>query len=202
MTLSSVVSHDLIVKGAEVLSVFSDKELFNRFHSRLYKVSMGLCIPEIIGKGWGQRLYTTYGSILTAGKTEQLQALSESVWCNTLKPVKFDGSTNLSAWLDLTSGKNLRWPVLGILACLVGIASRTLISSDPIFASCDGTFISSKRLAVRMWEVAEACIVFCRDFEIVDDLFVFLLCESDAITGSIRGETSKNVIAIDVGFQS
>lgn len=185
------MSHDLIVKGAEILKVFGDKKLFDRFHNRLYEVCSGSRIPESICKGWGERLYRTYTGILTSGKPEQLHALSERVWCNTLKPVKFDGSTNLRTWLDLTSGSNLRWPVLGIFACLVGLTARMVISSDPIFACPDCTVINSRRLAVRMWEVAEACVGFCRDFEIVDDLFVLLLAESDAITGSIRGETSK-----------
>lgn len=191
--VSSNVCSELVTKGVEVLRIFCNKALINRFHDRLYELDLGLLIPESIGKGWRDCLWSTYGTVLTAGKADQLHPLSESIWCNTLKPVKIDGTTSLREWVDLTSGPNLRWPVLGILACLVGIASRTLISSDPIFVSTNGTMINSKRLAVCMWEAAEACIAFCRDYEIIDDLFVMLLSLSYPFTTSIRGDTSKSI---------
>lgn len=175
----------------EVLNIFKEKALLERFHDRLYELSPDLCITEAIGKGWRDRIWSTFGDILTAGTTEQVNALSERIWSNTLKPVQFNSRTTLIQWLDLTSGPNLRWPVVGILLCLVGIASRTLIRTDPIFGSNGCKLINSKQLATRMWKAAEVCVSFCREFEVVDDLFVLLLIQSDAFTSRLRGESSK-----------
>jgi len=192
---SSVIPDCLLAEGVRVLKVFNDKSLFMRFQDRWYELTQGQCIPEVLGRAWSERLWSVYGGILEAGKPEQLHALSQKIWCNTLKPVQFDRSTCLTDYIELTSGENLRWPVLGILACIIGTAARTLISSDPIFAPAGGS-INAKKLAVRMWEAAEDCIVFCKEFEIIDDLFVFMLCETNSLTGSLRGEASKTCVYV------
>jgi hypothetical protein len=190
--VSSKVCSEYIDQGIEVLRIFRNRSLIDAFHDRLDDLNLCLCIPRVLGRGWRERLWSTFGSVLAASKTAELHALSEHIWSNTLRPLKVDGSTNLRTWLESTSGPNLRWPILGILACIVGIGSLTLIRSDPIFMSADGTTINPRRLAICMWEAAETCIKFCREYEVIDDLFVLLLCESDAFTGSIRGEISRS----------
>jgi hypothetical protein len=139
-------------------------------------------------KNWLNRLWQIHGDVLREQKPDKVHRLSELIWRNTQSPLVFDGSISPSQWMDLGTGQNARWEVVGTIAAIVGMSANSLEASDHLFKEHK---VSRAKLAKQMSEIAEVCLSFCRECEALDDMFIWLLMENYSLTAALKGEGSK-----------
>lgn len=120
------ISPDHVQKGAEILSLLRDMPIFERYIQRWYNTCQGIITIEPIIKQWSALLWSEYAEMLQNQNLEELRALSEHVWQNTDRRLRSESTKTAREWMELSSGKNLRWEVVGVTLCLVGLVATTV----------------------------------------------------------------------------
>jgi hypothetical protein len=189
-TESISIPNDKIARGCQVLALLKDRFLINRFIDRWFELTggCGVIVIQPIMKGWVETMWRDHGAVLKEQNPEKIRNLCERIWQNTQAPLIFDGTTSAKQWIGLGTGHNLRWEVPGLICAIVGLSARTLMDSDSLFREHS---TSRAALTKRMSEAANTCISFCRECEAVDDMFIWLLLETEPLTSAIKGEGSK-----------
>ncbi|GAB7354732.1 hypothetical protein MBLNU459_g5146t1 [Dothideomycetes sp. NU459] len=182
------VTADNIAKGAEILSLLCDLELWEQLLEREFEIADGIMITRPIYYIWIKEIHRHFDTTL-ASVTDQtdLYVLSELVWRNTYEPWH---ACHLSGteWATLASGQNLRWETVGLIFSVIGILASGLSDWDAIFTGMRDKIKDRRTLVRRMRDVVETCVSFCKECETINDLFVCLIYESTVLLESIRGE--------------
>ncbi|KAI0376350.1 hypothetical protein F5Y04DRAFT_212534 [Hypomontagnella monticulosa] len=183
------VSHDRIAQGCKVLSFLKDKHMLNRLVSRWYEVCEDegcICIEPIM-KDWLWGLGVHHGDVLRDQNPEKIRKLCELLWRNTQTPITFDENTTAKQWARASTGPNIRWEVIGLIAAVAGQCANI---PDP-----SNLFNKKKNAAAhpsflrQMNDIAETCLSFCRDCEAMGDMFTWLLMETYCLIAMIKGES-------------
>lgn len=190
LNLITDVSQTYMQRGADVLFLLKDMPLFNRFIERWFSLSRGIVVIEPMVKQWAGSLWSTHHKVLEAQKPERLLELSESVWQNTLKPLKFNGKTIPREFVAMFTGEHLRWEVVGIIFSVVGMLAMTLLDGDPIFCTHDDEPLDRKHFALEAWNASETCLAFCNEFDILNDLYIWMLYENTVLSSSLHTKGS------------
>ncbi|KAI1631806.1 hypothetical protein F4809DRAFT_630663 [Biscogniauxia mediterranea] len=183
------ISHDRIARGCRVLSFLKDRPMINQFVARYYEICEGggtIC-PESIMKEWLFKFWLHHKEHLRDQDPEKMSRLSELIWHNTQTPVSFDENTSPMQWARAATGHVIRWEVIGLIASTVGQCVGTLEASDQFLKEHK---VERSTLARQMHEVSTACLAFCRECEVLDDLYLWLLTENVALTDTIKGQGS------------
>lgn len=186
-TLDMTVSEERIARGCQVLAFLKDKPMINRFVSRWYEIcegAGGVCL-ELIMKEWLMKLGIHHGEVLTSQEPEKIRRLCELIWRNTQTPLVFSRKTTALEWAHLSTGQNLRWEVIGLIAAVVGLCASCLDPSDRFLSYHKVTRYS---ISKKMREISRTCLSFCRDCEAIDDMFIWLLLEDEWLTSAIKGD--------------
>jgi len=151
-------------------------------------------------RGWSDGIWEAHRKILEKLHYEDhnnhaaLLALSEKVWQNTLTPLDITSETTPYEYIDMTTGENLRWEVVGIILTIVALLGFNLQDGDPIFVDVEeGTVVDRRGLVERMVGGEEECVRFCEEVEVLGDLYLWLLYESTAAACSRRGRGSEYI---------
>jgi hypothetical protein len=189
---SSQVPQTHVEKGALVLALLSDLPIFEKYIEKLFQFLRGIIVIEPMVKIWTSRLWSTWHKVLEAQKTDGLRLMSERLWENTTKPLSrlLDRHTKPRDFVENTTGDNLRWEVVGIIMTLVGILAQSLQDGDPIFCSHDEPPVDRSALALKAFHASDACVSFCKDFDIMNDLFLWLLYEYTILACSLHATGS------------
>ena len=181
------ISPDRILRGCEALAFLKDKFMVNSFIGRWYEICDGAggCCIEPIMKEWLMKLWQTYGNILSEQQPDKLRKLSESIWRNSQTSLKFDGDTTALEWARLATGHNLRWVVVGLIASTIGLLATTLDASDERLKSHK---ITRQALVKKMANIVESCLGFCRENDVIDDMYIWLLLEYSGLLQAIKGD--------------
>lgn len=185
-----VVSRDRMVQSCETLAFLKDrKSTLNRLVARAFDVARGFSniVPEPIIKHWLLKLWPHHGDTLEHQEPERIYRLSEQIWRNTCSPITFDGNTVAMEWANLGTGPNIRWEVIGLIAAVAGICALSLRHSDSLLVE---TGITGVDFARRMRSVAETCLSFSRSCEAINDMFLWLVCETGYLIVALEGEDS------------
>ncbi|KAF1816045.1 hypothetical protein P152DRAFT_108813 [Eremomyces bilateralis CBS 781.70] len=182
-----------IQQGVDVLKLFKDRALFDRFSKRWFAICQGIVVIEPVIKQLAEGLWATYGMDLRDQDPAKLQALSQKIWNNTQQPLKFDGSFSARQWIGLSTGEGLRWESVALLLTTVGLLSSMLTEWDPIFTNEDGSQISKVKLTRKMSANSDACLMFCRTADSLNDLYLWLLYESCILQTMVTGNASNSV---------
>lgn len=181
-----VVTSARITQGCKVLSFFENRHVVTRFMDKWHGSYEGFdnMVITSISKEWLEQLWLFHADTLTSGDPAKIRKLSERIWRNTLVPLEFDGQTSIVDYARLGSGLNLRWEVLGLIACCIGLAVIEAPMSDAIFTTIG---VSRSCVIGKMQEIAEKCLVFCRYCEVLDDMFIWLLIEYSSLIYALKG---------------
>ncbi|KAI1138345.1 hypothetical protein F5Y05DRAFT_36594 [Hypoxylon sp. FL0543] len=183
------LSHDRITQGCKALSFLRDNSMLIRLVSRWYEICEDegcICIEPIM-KEWLWGLWPHHGDVLRDQNTEKIRRLCESVWRNTQTQISFSKNMTATQWARSSTGPNLRWEVVGLIAALAGQCASTPEPSNRYSRTHKFTHPSFPR---QMLEISEACLSFCRECDALGDLFAWLLMENYCLTAKIKGETS------------
>jgi hypothetical protein len=183
------VASDRITQGCQALSFLQNRQMVNSFISHWFEVGEGIGVIAIepMVKGWLRKLWLCHGDVLEEQDPEKIFQLSKLLWRNTQTPIKVDGKTTASEWIDLATGPNLRWGVIGIIAAIVGNCAIYMDASHPIFKEHHN---SRKTLCTQLNAISRCCLSFCRESDALDDIFVHLLIEDMCLTSALKGESS------------
>ncbi|KAH7141179.1 hypothetical protein B0J13DRAFT_676183 [Dactylonectria estremocensis] len=88
-------------------------------------------------------------------------------------------------FIEICTGENPRWQVIGLLAVVAGLCAACLSPSDVLFVN-NKVVVSD--FVNEMVEISRACIAICRTCNAMNDLFVWLLHEH---TRLVRAEHTK-----------
>ncbi|KAI0139610.1 hypothetical protein F4776DRAFT_654102 [Hypoxylon sp. NC0597] len=182
------LSHDRIAQGCKVLSFLRDNSMLIRLVSRWYEICEDegcICIEPIM-KEWLWGLWPHHGDVLRDQNPEKIRRLCELIWRNTQAPVSFNENTTVTQWARSSTGPNLRWEVVGLIAAIAGQCANTPEPSNRYSKTHKFAHPSFPR---QMLEISEACLSFCRECEVLGDMFVWLLMENYCLTGKIKGES-------------
>lgn len=182
----AAVSQTHVQKGAEMLLLLKDMPLFDRFIDRWFSLSRGIVVIEPMVKQWAASLWACHHKVLQSQRPDSMIKLSEVIWLNTLNPLKFNGKTTPREFVAIGTGENLRWEVVGIIFSVVGMLAMTLLDGDSIFLSHDDEPLDRKQFALNVWNASEICLKFCSDFDVLNDLFHWLLYENTVLTSSLQ----------------
>ncbi|KAK7729226.1 hypothetical protein SLS63_006358 [Diaporthe eres] len=181
------ISNERITQGCKVLTFFRRKSMIHRFISRWYEVCEGTqgIVIEAVMKEWLAKIWLDHGATLTSQEPAKIRKLSELIWRNTLTPLVFNGKTTALEWARLATGPGLRWETLGLIAANIGLCAIETSESDQLFVEGQVTRLCLINL---MKQISEDCLGFCRYCEVLDDLFIWLLCEDSALVGAVKGD--------------
>ncbi|KAI1407346.1 hypothetical protein F5Y13DRAFT_206383 [Hypoxylon sp. FL1857] len=185
------LSHDRITQGCKVLSFLRDNSMLIRLVSRWYEICEDegcICIEPIM-KEWLWGLWPHHGDVLRDQNPEKIRRLCELVWRNTQTPVSFDANTTAAQWARSSTGPNLRWEVVGLIAAIAGQCASTPEPSNRYSRTHKFAHPSFPR---QMLEISEACLSYCRECETLGDMFAWLLMENYCLAAKIKGETSHS----------
>ncbi|KAJ9130756.1 C6 transcription [Pleurostoma richardsiae] len=194
------ISNERIVRGCQTLFFLKDRHMVNRFVSRFYEINedTGGMGGQLMIKEWLQKLWIQHGDVLV-GQTclsghlpghqdpQKIRRLSELIWRNTQKPLAFDGKTTAMEWLALGTGPNIRWEVIGLIAAEIGMCATCLDPSEPFFTEHK---VTRHVLSRKMLEISQTCLSFCRECEMLDDMFIWLLLENACLHRAVKGDRS------------
>lgn len=182
-----VVTNDRIIQGCKVLAFFQHRSMINRFLARWHEISEGTqwIIPSTIMKEWLHKLWLHHSDVLMAQDPDRIRRLSEAIWRNTLTPLVFNGQTTALEWACLSTGPNLRWETLGLIAVTLEDCAIETPPSDQVF---NENKVTRSCIIRKMKEVSEDCLAFCRHCDVLDDMFIWLLLEDSSLVSAVKGE--------------
>lgn len=184
----SPLAADKIAKGAELLSLFCDLDIWEKFLEREFEIADGVTVTRPIYSIWIREIRREFGDLLANVTSEaDLYGLSQLVWHNTNTPWRASHATG-TQWALLSTGKNLRWETVGLIFSLTGILVGSLSDWDAMFTCWRDTIKDRPTLARKLRDTVETCISFCKECETINDLFACLLFESTCLLGSVRGD--------------
>lgn len=184
-----VVTNERVTQGCKVLMFFMNKSMITQFIGRWYEHCEGSDVITIepVMKEWMQQLWNHHGNVLTNQEPAKIRKLSESVFRNTLTSLEFNGQTTAREWARMSSGPNLRWETLGLIALYVGFCVLETPAEDQLYID---NRVSRECLMGQVKEISERCLAFCRVCEVLDDMFVWLLIAHSVIISVIKGDRS------------
>lgn len=115
-----------------------------------------------------------------------LITISDALFKNEEMPLPPDPDDGLE-WLNNFTGPNLRFEMLGMLFCFLGLAYLALQDFDPVFS--DGR--DRKEVAWRMKECANVCLTMCDYSETVNYLVTALILNIKRLETGCTGDESK-----------
>ncbi|KAK8040854.1 hypothetical protein PG994_013861 [Apiospora phragmitis] len=189
---SVAISYDRITKGCEVLAFLKNNMMVNQFIDCFYGAWEGdvaFCIEPIM-KMWLMELWRFHGDVLKSQNPDKIRQLCELIWRNTQSPLIYDGKTSPKQWILLSTGANVRWDVIGLMACYVATAAAAGDSSKRLLAEYQ---ITREAVMSSMVDIAANCLTFCRECEILDDTFLWLAAEYYGFISFVKGDISSTV---------
>ncbi|KAF2107677.1 hypothetical protein BDV96DRAFT_293460 [Lophiotrema nucula] len=181
-----------IDKGAIILSLLIDLPLYEKYIDRWFQLSRGIIIIEPIMNIWTRGLWSTWHTILDTQKADGLRQMSVKIWDNTMNPLEslLNRHTTPREFSANTTGENLRWEVVGIVFTMVALLAGSLQDGDPIFCSHDDPPINRNALVLKAHNAGEACLNFCKDFDVINDIYLWLLYEHTVVSNSLHAKGS------------
>lgn len=156
--------------GAQVLRHLSRMDLFETVITEWQEDDHGLTqfCPWIMKcmKSIKEDLYDQIPWHTTSHQDQDtvLLRLSEGLFRNNLKPMRFDGDCTLDHFATLFTGSRLRWESIGMFFICVAVGSATMKRGHPILSSFVGSGPQSQAaMARRMLDLTHSCIKFCEE---------------------------------------
>ncbi|KAH7130564.1 hypothetical protein B0J11DRAFT_254779 [Dendryphion nanum] len=176
---SNKIPQSHIDKGAAILALLKDLPTYDKYIEKLFGFMGGVIVIESMVTVWSTQLWSTWRKIIEAQKTEGLRKMSEKLWENTTKPLSrlLNRNTRPVDFVASITGEGLRWEVVGIIMTLVGFLGESLTDGDPIFCSHNDPPVDRAALVLKVFTAADVCVGFCKDFDIMNDVFLWLLHE-------------------------
>lgn len=188
-SLVPVLAADKLALGCRALAILQNQALIVYFVGKTQEYMEAnaevIICPMMVQ--WIDELFREHGSSLRNQDTNGLRRLCEQLWINTRKPLVFDGSISPKQWTSLSSGRNIRWEVIGAILANVGLAARGISPLEDIFQHFGTT---RDQLSHGMHDAALICLEFCRDCDVKEDVFQWFLNDLNNLTGAIKGPDS------------
>ncbi|ORY18115.1 hypothetical protein BCR34DRAFT_583051 [Clohesyomyces aquaticus] len=188
------VSQSQIDSGVAVLKLLKDFHQLEKYVEKWYGLTQGVIIVGPMMKIWTTGIWSTWHKVLENQRPESLAQMSQKIWANTQKPLGdlLNRHTTAREFSTKTTGEGLRWEIIGSLLALVGLLAQSLQDGDSIFCSQDEPPIDRAALAVQMYNGSEACVKFCQDLGILNDLYLWLLFEYSVVYCNLHVKGSYN----------
>lgn len=138
-------------------------------------------------------LWSTFGAELTYPRTnERLTVLSDVLFKNEEKPLPPSPDNGID-WADTFMGRNIRFEMLGLFFCYIGLAYRSLQDWDPLFNVPENGGRDRMQTAWRMNESAEVCLKMCDGAETVNYFIPALILNIKRLQTGCTGDDSESV---------
>ncbi|TKX20935.1 fungal specific transcription factor domain-containing protein 53 [Elsinoe australis] len=189
-TSPTPISPEKIHKGAEVLTLLRNMNLFRTILKRWFQGADGITIIKPMYTVWIDGIVEAFGDLLSNHHSiQELYGLSELVWRNTENTVRVDGTTTTRQYGNLHTGQNLRWETIGALlsACLITVLD--LSDWDPALSEITAVAHDKRDFTQKIKDAMEQTLDFCRECESITDLYVCVLFESVLVIESMKGDT-------------
>jgi hypothetical protein len=121
---------------------------------------------------------------------ERLKVLSDVLFKNEEKPLPSCPDNGIE-WANTFTGENIRFEILGLFFCYIGLAYRSLQDWDPLFKLPENEGRDRMQTAWRMNECAEVCLRMCDDAETVNYLVPALILNLKKLQTGCTGDDSK-----------
>ncbi|KAK8855402.1 hypothetical protein PGQ11_011314 [Apiospora arundinis] len=187
------ISYDRITKGCEVLAFLKNDSMINQFINCFYAAWEGdgaFCIEPIM-KMWLMELWRFHGDVLKSQNRDKIRQLCELIWRNTQSPLVYNGKTSPKQWISLFTGVNIRWDVIGLIACYV--ASAAVTTGDNSKRLLEEYHTTREAVMSSMCDIAATCLTFCRECEILDDTFLWFEAEYYGLISFAKGDVNTTV---------
>jgi len=206
--LTSCVTESHISSGVTVLTLLQDFQMIQKYIEKWYSFAGGFVVLGPMIKIYTDGIWSTWRKTLDAQPAD-LKLMSEKIWENTLKPVSrlLDRNTKPRKFCESVTGEFLRWEVVGLIVTLVSLLAQSLkgeivvsfsshvltrnTDGDPIFCATEEVPTDRAELALQMLNASEMCVSFCDDFNVLNDLYLWLLYENSIAYHAMRTRASK-----------
>jgi hypothetical protein len=195
------ISDDKIARGCQILSFLQNKPMIDRGIDLFFETleaAHTIC-GDFITRNWLSQLWLVHGDTLSSQNPEKIRQLCEQLCRNTATPLAFDGTTTASEWVYSATGIHIRWATLAMIANYVATYIIVSKPSDPFF---DEFNVERSSLLAQMAGAADECLSFCREFDALDDVFLWALLESYSVTASTKGESGYATYRIGAELNS
>jgi len=119
-----------------------------------------------------------------------LKVISDALFTNEERPLP-PGPDDGVAWANTFSGRNIRFEMLGLFFCYIGLAYQSLQDWDPLFSVTENQGRDRRQTAWRMNECAEVCLKMCDLAETVNYLVPCLIINLKRLQTGCTGDDSK-----------
>lgn len=139
-------------------------------------------------------LWSTFSTSLAHPRTDEaLVAISNALFDSEENPLPASPDDGI-AWADTFSGPNIRFEVLGLFFCYIGMAFQSLQDWDPVFAVPENDGRDRMETAWRINECAEVCLKMCDYAETVNFFVPALILHLKRLQTGCTGDDSKSTI--------
>jgi hypothetical protein len=140
---------------------------------------------------FNQALWSNFESQLTYPRTdERLTVISDALFKNEERPLPPSPDSGLE-WVNTFSGEKIRFEMLGLYFCYIGMAYRALQDWDPLFSIEENKGRDRMQTSWRMNECAEVCLKMCDCSETVNYLVPALILNLKRLQTGCTGDDSK-----------
>jgi hypothetical protein len=183
-----------VEKGAEMLASLKDFPLFESLIEKWQDDVDGSTVfcPWIMACVASVRveLYDQLIQHPTEHQASVLFGLSNKLFCNSLKPLKVDGTCTLDQYTVSFNGLNVRWDTVGMFFTAVGLATMKKAPQRIEQLLARAGDMELEVLARRMIDLGQSCLTFCEEAGHLNDVEIWVSYELALLTSVIEGDAS------------
>ncbi|PGH14178.1 hypothetical protein AJ80_06047 [Polytolypa hystricis UAMH7299] len=140
------------------------------------------------------RLARTYLASLGRLSKLEREELCGKITKNMTVPLQPPSNITFENFCSLYTGENLRWEFIGVIFALAGVAALwpEARCHSPLRLD-DGNELHLETFAAEMAAASEDCMTMCKQYEVINDLMVWLCYAHWVLSSDVLGETSHQV---------
>jgi hypothetical protein len=135
-------------------------------------------------------LWSDFHDELSLRTPESLTRISDTLFDNEEAPLPPSPDDGI-AWLNTFNGSNIRFEMLGIFFCFLGLAYHFLQDFDPLLTVPENEGRDRRQMTWRMKECADVCLNMCEAAETVNYLVTALIFNLKVLESGCTGDQSK-----------
>lgn len=137
-------------------------------------------------------LWSNFGKELSHPRTDEgLVVVSNALFDSEEFPLPPSPDDGL-VWVETFSGRNIRFEVLGLFFCYIGMAFQSLQDWNPVFEVPENLGRDRMQTSWRMNECAEVCLKMCDYAETVNYFVPALILNLKRLQTGCTGDDSKS----------
>lgn len=142
-------------------------------------------------------LWSEFNDELCLRTPESLTKISDTLFDNEETPLPPSPDDGVE-WLNTFNGSKIRFEMLGVFFCFLGLAYHFLQDCDPLLIEPENGGRDRRQMTWRMKECADVCLNMCEAAETVNYLVTSLIFNLKVLESGCTGDQSKPSIHLFV----